>query len=169
MIRSPDLRINSPCGTEITSYADFHVLEVAWRTYPRDAVDTLVQTWKLEGPPRPGHAIGGESVVLFWPAPRRWWLRSERVVTPAPIIQGLAVTEISDATACFEIRGDSSRQWVMQFSPADLRPKNFRPSQVTWTRFAYTRALLHCRLDDALDVYVGRSVAHDIIKRCTSG
>lgn len=155
----------TPCGSVATVDTRFHMLEIAALDRPHAALHAVISRFGLATSPPPGHATGGATLTLFHAARRRWWLRTDAAAS-VPSIPGLVLTDISDALVCLRVQGATSRDWAGRYCPLDLRPRSFRPRQVTWTRFAEVRTLLHCVDSDIFDLYLGASYAADVFDCC---
>jgi heterotetrameric sarcosine oxidase gamma subunit len=105
--------------------------------------------------PGPQVASVGGDCALLWMAPRQWLL--DLPVARAPTVQAAlvtrlgpaaaAVTDISDALACFDVSGDSAADALMTGCTLDLHSHAFAAGRVARTGFAGV-PLIICRPDN---------------------
>ncbi len=69
------------------------------------------------------------------------------------------LTDVSDARACFEIKGPSARDVLAKITPVDLDPKHFAPGQIIRSRVSQVAAAFWMQDDGAITLVCFRSVA----------
>lgn len=94
--------------------------------------------------PGPQAASIGGDYALLWMAPRQWLLElpaARALTAPAALVARLgpalaAVTDISDALACFDVSGDAAVDVLMTGCTLDLHSRAFAANRVARTAFA---------------------------------
>jgi sarcosine oxidase subunit gamma len=107
-------------------------------------------------PPGPQLASIGTEYALLWMAPGQWLLESPAArastVYAALVARGgvalAAVTDLSDAFACFEVCGDAAADVLMTGCTLDLRPDSFKVGRVARTAVADVPVVLWKPGDD---------------------
>jgi sarcosine oxidase, subunit gamma len=122
--------------------------------------DSLLQKALREqigvGVPGPQLASTGSEYALLWMAPGQWLLESPAArastVQAALVARGgvalAAVTDLSDALACFEVSGEAAADALMTDCTLDLQPHAFAVGRVARTAVAAVTAILWKPGDD---------------------
>ena len=136
---------------------------------PEDAVldDAVSRQIGARVPGPQTTSIRGE-YALLWMTPKEWLLELPAAATSA--VQGAlvtrlalslaAVTDITDALACFDIDGDRAMDVLMSGCSLDLRPHAFAAGRVARTAVADVPAIiLKAGTSDPFRCWVDRSFA----------
>ncbi|MGC1730669.1 MAG: sarcosine oxidase subunit gamma family protein [Steroidobacteraceae bacterium] len=146
----PPVRIRSAGGANLPGRRDLHIVVqdqglLLIQGDPRDALlGKVIQEELGLRLPDPLEASVRHSRALLWTTPREWLLiapRSESANIRGPLITQLAstlvaVTDISDALACFEVAGAKASDTLMTGCTLDLRPEALVPGRVVRTAVA---------------------------------
>jgi heterotetrameric sarcosine oxidase gamma subunit len=154
----------------IACMAEFHLQPASRRTVLR------VKSWHCDRTgdmPRlfvdsVGAVIQG-SVRVLCTGPGEWLLvsppigaaRLHNVLAPELTTHGLALVDLTDGLAVFEVSGSAVREVLAKSCGLDLDRLRFRAGQCARTRFAQIPVVIDCTQDSGIfELYAPRSYAH---------
>lgn len=124
---------------------------------------TLRQTHGLEAP-APGHSTASESARCLWTGRGQVMLLG--VAPDAGLTPLAAVTDQSDAWACFRLKGAVARDVLARLTPLDLHPAIFPQGATARSLVQHMTCILTRVGADTYDIMVFRSMAgaalHDL-------
>ena len=120
----------------------------------------------LHLPDKPNTALGTDPIAL-WKAPDDWLVYSQTLASDAltawvaevPHNAPLIATDVSSASAVFELSGDGVVDILMRDCTLDLEGNAVPPGACAQTQFAQVSAMIHRPTADTWRLFVDRSVA----------
>jgi sarcosine oxidase subunit gamma len=124
-------------------------------------------------PNEPNSTSGKGDVTALWQGPDAWLVTCPVAEVGARIDKlqkalgdvHAAVTDVSDGQTSLRLAGPSARDLLAKGCPLDLHPRAFSPGNCAGSLVAKLSVLIHLvedRPDPVFDLYVARSVAHDL-------
>jgi sarcosine oxidase, subunit gamma len=148
-------------SVQITPVRDRTILRLrSW--FPRAMQDGPIALAGLELPSQVGAMFSGATHVLCL-GPQDWLIVSKET-DPSSIrthLQpGLALIDLTDGLATFEVQGRGTRELLSKGCGLDLHPQKFSTGRCARTRFAQIPLTMACaRSPDQFELFIGRSYA----------
>lgn len=146
-------------GTVVTDMSIEAITSVAPFKGREPAVSAALQAQIGAAFPKPGRSTGNAEARAVWAGLGQCFVLGPR---PAPIT-GAAMTDQTDAWACFTIDGPNARDVLARLVPADLRPEIFAVGHAMRSTLGHMNAVILRSDTDRYDVMVFRSMAHTAV------
>ena len=146
-------------SVSVTELGDFTLLHVATRGDAGEAAKTLSAAIGATVTATPGGVTVHGHLAVLWFGPGRWLLLAGRPNWKAGVIDGCALTDLSDSRRVFRLSGNGTGDFLAASCPLDLSGQSMPPGSCALTQFDRFSILLHRRGSDEFDLYVPRSYA----------
>lgn len=137
----------------------FTLLHVATRGDAKEAAKTLSAVTGAPVVATPGSVAVYEHLAVLWFGPGRWLVHAETPRWKAGVVDGCALTDLSDSRRVFRLHGHGVCDFLAASCPLDLSGQSMPPGSCALTQFDRYSILLHRRGNDEFDLYVPRSYA----------
>ncbi len=156
-----------PRGVRLKEIRNIGTIDLRGDPTDRAFMSAVGRAMDLLLPTEPCGSISQGDRSALWLGPDEWLITCPRTdVTEVKRTLGealgtlhAAITDVSAGRIIMRLSGPNARDLLAKGCPLDLHPRVVKPGYVAGSVLAKITALIHCRDQSSIDVYVARSYA----------